>query len=157
MPETKTIRCLPMGLCSWNYRLEGGGVRGSLDYATWTEQGTLRTGAESFRVKKHGALSGRWTLESSRGTSFIAQKSISRHFEISTALGALVLEAESAFTRRFHLTLDGRVLAKYTPDHAFTRRATIEVAAEVDDELIAFTFWLVALCWRRANQAAAAS
>src|SRR5262249_5602425 len=87
-----------------------------------------------------------------------AQKSsaFTRTFEIESAHEILVLRAESAFGRSFLVERSGDVIATIRPDHAFTRRATIDVLARKwHFSTICFAFWLVVITWRRAASSAA--
>jgi hypothetical protein len=144
------IECLPRGICSWNYDLDGDGHRAQTILGGWGERGGLRVDGEFFDVVKEGIWSGRWRLESGSGTLFTAQKvsAFTRTFEISGREGRAVLSAESAFGRTMRLEGE-RVNVTIQPAHPFTRRAGI--SGEVADfRLVAFGFWLTALLWRRA-------
>src|SRR6516165_9248871 len=85
----------------------------------------------SFEVRKHGMLSGHWTLGQGRESVASAQKSstFTRTFEIQSAEVTLVLGTESAFGRGFRIERSGQVLATIRPDDAFTRRAIIDILA----------------------------
>lgn len=146
------IRCIPMGIFSWAFRLEGEGHSASLRLDSFVEQGVIVADDIEFEVKKHGVLSGRWTLERAGQQVASAQKCdpFTRTFDIQTPGGSLVLRAESAFLRDFRLEHSGELLATISPDHLFTRRATIETLAnDLDLPTICFSFWLAALTWRR--------
>jgi hypothetical protein len=144
------IECLPRGICSWNYDLEGGGHRAQTMLGAWGERGGLQVDGEFFDVVKEGIWSGRWRLESGSGTVFTAQKvsAFMRTFEIAGREGGAVLSAESAFGRAMRLEGE-RVNVTIRPMHVFTRRAEISGEA-ADFRLVAFGFWLTALLWRRA-------
>lgn len=148
------IECLPCGICSWNYDLDGEGHRAQTMLNGFGEQGGLQVDGESFDVVKEGIWSGRWRLESGFGTLFTAQKASAfmRTFEITGREGGAVLSAESAFGRTMRLE-GGGVNVTIQPVHAFTRRAGISGEA-ADFRLVAFGFWLTALLWRRAASAA---
>jgi hypothetical protein len=147
------IRCKPKGLCSWDFLLEGEGHQASLSFNWFSEQGTVIADEVPFEVRKHGVLSGHWTLEQDRTPVVSAQKSsaFTRTFEIQNARATLVLCAESAFGRSFRVEHSREVIAALRPDHSFTRRATIETfGRQLDFPMLCFAFWLVVLTWRRA-------
>ncbi len=147
------IRCLPKGICSWDFFLEGEGRQASLEIHWMGEQGSLIADGKLLDVRKHGMFSGHWTLEQGGSILASARKSsaFTRTFEIQDSRETLQLEAESAFRRRFRLQRPEGVIANIVPDHALTRRSNIALLAEDwDFPTIAFAFWLVVLCWRRA-------
>ena len=149
------IRCKPKGICSWDFFLDGEGHHASLDFNWLGEQGAISVDGTSFEVCKHGVLSGQWTLDDAGKHVATAQKStaFTRTFEIQGAHGTLVLRALSSFGRSFCIERSDDVIATITPDHAFTRRATIETHAKnCDFTTTSFSFWLVVLTWRRAAQ-----
>ena len=153
------IRCRPKGVCSWDFLLAGEGHQSTLEFNWSSEQGAIYADEVPFEVKKHGMLSGHWTLEHVGKVFSSAQKStaFTRTFEIQKPGGFLVLRAESAFGRSFRLEHSGDVVATMYPDHPFTRRASIEIRTQKwDFETVSFSFWLVVLTWRRAAQSSSA-
>jgi hypothetical protein len=148
------IRCIPKGICSWNFSLGGDDHHATLEFNWGNEQGNITADEMPFKVRKHGMLSGHWTLD--RGEEQVAtgkkNTAFTRTFEIQDSTDNLVLLAESALTRSFRVERSGDVIATICPDHAFTRRATIDtLAQDLDFTTLAFSFWLVALTWRRAQ------
>lgn len=147
------ILCKPKGICSWDFFLEGDGHHSSLDFNWVSEQGKITADRTSFEVRKHGAFSGRWTLDRAGEQVATAQKSsaFTRTFEIQEPDGPLVLRAESPFGRSFRVDRSNDLIAAIAPVHACTRRATIETRAKnCDFTTISFSFWLVVITWRRA-------
>lgn len=153
------IRCLPTGICSWNFSLEGAGHHADLEFRSFSDQGMLTMDGITFDVNKPSPFSGHWTLD--RGGSSIASarktSALTRTIEIQTASHDLVtLRPESSLGRSFRVERSGVVISRISPDHPFTRRATIESFPEgLDFPTVCFLFWLVALMWRRNAQAAA--
>jgi hypothetical protein len=73
---------------------------------------------------------------------------LTRTFEISGAFGSAELRAQSAIGRT--MVADGPDLSfTITPEHAFTRRATIS-GSWIDFKIVSFAFWLTIITWRRA-------
>jgi hypothetical protein len=141
-----------MGVCSWDFALDGDGDHATLKFNWGSEQGSLTTDGMCFEVRKHGAFSGHWTLEREGARVASAQKSdaLTRKFEIEDCDGRYVLHPEVALGRGFLIECSSNVVAAVRPDHALTRRSTIETFAEdCEFATTAFAFWLVALTWRR--------
>ena len=149
------IRCIPRGICSWNFVLDGAGHQGILALGWMGEQGTITVDEIHFDIQKHGVFSGHWTLNHEGQEVASAQKStaFTRTFEIQDPGGELVLRAKSPLGRSFRLERSNDVIATMFPDHAFTRRATIAILTKQWDlPTLYFSFWLVVLMWRRAAQ-----
>jgi hypothetical protein len=147
------IRCKPKGMCSWDFFVDDESHHASLEFNWLGEQGTITVDGRSFEVRKHGMLSGHWTLDYGPESIASAQKTspFFRTFEIQNAHDSLVLRAESPFGRSFHIERCQEVIATIRPDHAFTRRSTIETLRQKwDFPTLCFAFWLVVLTWRRA-------
>jgi hypothetical protein len=124
------------------------------------EQGSITADGIPFEVRKHGLLFGHWTLDRHGESVASAQKAnpFTRTFEIQHNQESLILCAESAFGRSFRLQRSEEVIATIRPDHAFTRRATIETYTQTGNfPTLCFAFWLVVLNWRRAASASSSS
>ncbi|MDF1754489.1 MAG: hypothetical protein P1U89_17020 [Verrucomicrobiales bacterium] len=127
-----------------------------MNFDLWTETGEIKTHDDHFYIQKHGAFSGKWSLETGSETLAIAEKfsALTRQFDITAGGEDMELRAESAFTRNTLLT-GGGYYVSYCPVHAMTRRATISGEWK-DFTVVAFGFWLTALTWKRAQQSSAA-
>ena len=144
------IRCIPSGICSWDYRLEGDQHSGEVRFRGLGEGGSLVADGQALAVNKGGWLSGEWTLAENGETVVVARKpsAFYRSFELSGPGGSWKLEALSAFARDMHLAGAGTD-CRIEPVHAFTRRAFIS-GRFGDFRVVTFAFWLSALMWRRA-------
>ena len=134
------IRCIPLGICSWDFRLEGEGHKGQLKFAMTGEQGAVIVDAVRFDVRKHGVFSGRWTL-CYRGDEVVqAQKSspFTRAFQLETPDGLIQLTPLSPLGRSFRVCRGEEVLATISPDHPATRRACIEIQTDRWDAPVLF-------------------
>ena len=154
------IRCKPKGICSWEFSLDGDGHHATLEFNWVGEQGNITADGIPFEVRKHGVFGGHWTLNRAGNEVASGQKStaFTRTFEIHDRNDTLVLRAESPFGRSFRIERSGDAIATVIPDHAFTRRATIETLAQKwDFTIVSFSFWLVVLTWRRAAGSGAAT
>ena len=147
------IRCLPTGVCSWNFIVEGAGHQASLEFNWFSESGVITVDGNRFEVIKNGMLSGEWSL-ARNGVEIARADKISvfkRTFIIQRGLDEHILKPASPLGRRFVIERGYEHVARIAPDHAFTRRATINVEAQqYDHEIVFFAFWLVVLMWRRA-------
>ena len=152
------LTCLPMSLCSWDYRISGA-TRGEgiLTFEWMSEQGAIRSGPDACAVRKHGVASGKWTLELNGTAIARAEKpsAMFRQFSIFFENRVFDLRAVSAFSRKFILWEGGRQVGAIEAAHAFTRRATIDCQDSVPEWVELFAFWLVAILWRRAAQSSA--
>lgn len=146
------IRCIPKGICSWDFDLESSEHSASVEFNWVGEEGTIRMDGHLHRIEKHGVFSGQWTMEESAQTVATAKKSsaFTRSFDLTTPAGTITMRAESAFGRTMILKgprFDGTI----TPVHPFTRRAMI--TGQISDfRMACFAFWLTVLLWRRAAQ-----
>jgi hypothetical protein len=147
------LTCLPQSLCNWNFRILGApSGEAGLTFNFFTEQGTISLGGAELTVRKHGWLSGEWSLERGGETYADARKpsAMFRSFELHCGDTELTVKARSPFGRGFDLVAGGGVVGTIQPVHPFTRRATIECGDAVPELAQLFAFWLVVLTWRRA-------
>lgn len=146
------IRCIPKSIYSYDLNFEGDECRAELEFDYIVEQGTIKIDQNTFKVNKHGPLSGHWTLEIEGRVEASAKKSniFTRSFEIQDSAADLSLRAISPFGRSFCIEEAGLEIATISPDLPFTSRITIQLGAKpMEVTTIAFCFWLVVLMWRR--------
>jgi hypothetical protein len=146
------LTCVPMSICSWNYRVLG---LPAGEGRTWinrmSEQGSVSLGGVLYDVVKHGWMSGMWTLEE-RGHVFATAQKLSaftRTMVVSCGEASLTVEAMSPFSRAFELRDRRDVVGVIRPVHLFTRRGEMSCDAAVPQVAQMFVFWLVAMSWRR--------
>ena len=147
------LTCLPKFLCSWDFRVTGlASGPADLSFNFFTEQGSISFDGVQMKIRKHGPLSGRWTLEDNGETLAEGHKpsAMFRAFKIRSANAEIELKAASAFARGFQLSKGGSIVGTIRPAHAFTRRAFIDCSLEVPELIQLFSFWLVVVTWRRA-------
>lgn len=152
--------CIPQSLCTWDFRVLGASAGpASLTFNFFSEQGSILLGATEFAIRKHGPLSGRWTLEQGGQTVVDANKpnALFRSFELSAGAFQLTVQAQSALTRCYDIFSRGRPVGAIRPAHPFTRRAFIECASEIPELAQLFSFWLAVVTWRRAANNSAAT
>jgi hypothetical protein len=147
------LTCLPLGLCSWNYRILGT-TQGQavITFTAMGEQGGIDLGGRRYSIGKQGWLSGRWDLEGGGQVLGTAAKlsPFFRSFAIHAGDVHLSLQAQALVARPFDLRVDGKNVGSIWPAHAFTRRAFIDCDPSVPELIQLFAFWLAALTWRRA-------
>lgn len=147
------LTCTPKSICSWNFQIYGTTPRpADVTFNFMTEQGSISLGRMEFSVRKHGWLSGHWSLEHGGAAYADARKpsALFRAFEISCGPAQHTVKAQSTFTRCFNILTNNRVVGTIQPVHAFTRRAVIECDASVPETTQLFAFWLAVLTWKRA-------
>ncbi len=148
------IQCMPKSVCSWDFNLDGDGHHADLEFNWAGEQGTVTADATPFDVRKDGLLSGHWTLVEGGEGIATAQKAsaLTRSFEVRPGVEPeLLLRPVSMFSRSFLLERLGDPVAAIDKVHAFTRRARIEaLRPDCEFVILAFSFWLTVLMWRRA-------
>ena len=146
------LTCVPKSLCSWDYRVLGAIGPATLTFNYFTEQGSIALNHMVLAVRKHGPLSGYWTLERDGEIFAHARKpsAMFRVFEVTAADLQFIVTAGSPFTRCCDILSGDRVVGSIRPVHAFTRRAIIECSADVPELAQLFSFWLIAITWRRA-------
>lgn len=142
---------VPNSFFSWNSTLSGEGHRAELNFKLMSEQGSISLNGQYYSVNKHGVFSGKWTL-SDRSRSLVSANKLSafmRTFTISGPTGTYTLEAKSAMGRSMVLR-GNRSQATISPDHIFTRRASLSGTLP-DIETTCLAMWLTLLTWRRSS------
>jgi len=148
------LRCVPKGICSWDFRVEGEAGRiGSTGLRSRKEQGSVELGGTTHEIVKHGMMSGRWSLTDGDGRERIAARKpsvFSHRVLLMHAETTYTLQKRGWMSRSFELLGEGEEpLLRIEPDHAFTRRATLRAEELVPMEMLLFAFWLVTLMWQR--------
>jgi hypothetical protein len=147
------LTALPTTLFSWHFRVKAGdALVADVKFDFLAEQGTILHRGDLLAVRKHGPLSGHWTLER-KGEGLaeaIKPSAFQRRFEAILPGGLMMIEAKSALGNGFDLSMGGRSIGTIRPVHLFTRQAAIECEPNVAERDQLFAFWLVALAWRRA-------
>jgi hypothetical protein len=147
------IHLVPRSLCSWDFSATGlSSGTASVEYNWASEQGRILAAPASYEIRKHGVFSGHWTLEHAGSVVAEAHKpsAMFRSFEVTDGGTRLTIRAESALSRVFEIEAAQRVIGRVRPDHAFTRRSTLDCPDSVPEHIQLFAFWLAALTWRRA-------
>ena len=140
-------------MCLWDYRIFGtANDPALLTFDFFTEQGSIQLGEARFTVRKHGPMSGHWTLEHGEHVLADATKpsAMFRSFELQVHDLHFTVRAQTAFTRCYDILCGERRIGTIQPLHPMTRRASIECSPEVPELAQLFAFWLAVITWRRA-------
>lgn len=142
----------PSSIFGWDFEISGP-VSAMASFDWIGECGQIQVNGAIYLVVKQGWLSGEWTLEGGGDVRARASKAgvFGRTLQIHSGGMTLTLKPQTPFTRSFDIDANDRYVGSVTPDHAFTRRSTIDIARTVPAELQVFAFWLIALQWRRAR------
>ncbi|MCC5850005.1 MAG: hypothetical protein JJU29_18110 [Verrucomicrobia bacterium] len=151
------INATPMGLCSWNFTLQGEDLQGETYINFFSESGSIRLNQENYEVKKQGMLSGQWDLVHRGAVLVTAQKGnpFSRTIQFTAPGAEHSLRAESMVGRTMVLESPGAQI-HISPEHPFTRRATLSSSGP-DPKVTLFAFWLTILMWKRASDSNSSS
>lgn len=153
------LTCIPQSLCSWDFRVIGASTGpAALTFNFFNEQGSISISGTEYAVRKHGPLSGHWTLERNAHTYADAQKpsAMFRSFEVQSGAVQLTVKAQSVLGRCYDILTDSQVVGTIRPAHPFTRRAFIECSSSVPELEQLFSFWLAVVTWRRAANSSSA-
>jgi hypothetical protein len=146
------LTCEPCSIFNWDFDVLGADAgQASMTLDFWFEQGTITLGGDQFTIRKHGMMSGHWSLE--KGDEPIADavkpSALFRSFDVLTEGLTLTVAAQSPFTRRFNIFAGNEVIGVVRPTAWFFRRTVIECPASVPETIQLFCFWLAVLTWRR--------
>jgi len=161
-------RADPVGWLSRGYRITNGGeLVGNVESGAWNSRGTIELVRRRFTVRRDGfwnpwyeLADGREVLARARSAGAFRRGFVLFHGgQQGDDKGGEEYRLEQAtfFGRAFELTRRGEALGRIRPLGFLARSAEIELDEELAPELRLFAFWLVALAWRRASAAAAAS
>jgi hypothetical protein len=152
------LRASPAGWFSWNFILTEDGERlAEINLAWLREAGQLSVGEESYRVYREGIMSGTFVLEENGVILARADKpsALYRSFNVYCGDKVYVLEAESAFRRKFVLNCGGERVGSIYPEGALTRKCVVDLPEGIPLAVRTFIVWLVIILWKRESDSAA--
>jgi hypothetical protein len=147
------IQAKPRHLFSWCFELFADRASPTTLELSWIRgRGSFRWDGRFYRMDREALLLGDFFLMNGDVVVAKADKpsALFRRFDITAAGREMTLVAESPLTRRFRLTENGRTIGTIRPNHAFTRKCTIDLPDDIETPVQVFIFWLVVLMWRRA-------
>lgn len=150
--SVETLDCVPRGFWTWTYHVYGSkNGDAQVTFNMFSEQGSIVVSGVEFRIRKHGWLSGTWSLEQDGLTLATATKpsALIRAFDVEADDRRFELRAR-LMTRTFDIFEGSDQPGLIRPAGFFTRRALVECREDVPFLVRLFCFWLAALMWRRA-------
>jgi hypothetical protein len=154
------LRTIPNHWFTWNCEvLENAVPVASINFAAWGEAGELIVQGSRYRVYRESPLSGNFILEENgnRITSAKKPNPLFRAFFLEYAGRQYELKAQSPFGRTFVLQEHGQTIGSICPEHAFTRKAILDLPARIPLAVRIFMVWLVMILWRRQQRQSSAA
>lgn len=150
----------PKSWCSWDFHIydEEGESMCFLDSRLIREKARFTLGELTYDVYRDGMLSRKFTMEY-QGEIYAVAKLTSiwrRRLEIEAGSEAWEL-IPPLLGRKFTFYCDGKAEGRIEPQAWFTRKATIDLPDRIHPAVQVFLFWLVAVSWKRDQEAAASS
>jgi hypothetical protein len=155
------LRIVPHRWFSWDFTVsQGSQAVAEIDISWWRERGELTVQGARFRVSRQGMMSGDFLLESDRGVVARATKPsvMRRLFVVQHEAKTYTLRARSVLGRSFVLLDAEREVGTIAPAGVWSRRADVDLPAEIPLPVQVFLIWLAVLMWKReADSASGAS
>ncbi len=154
------LTCVPQSIFSWNFAVMGtAGRPAAVALEVFGEQGTIFCGGIQYRIRKHGWLSGHWTMEQADSVYAEAMKesALFRFFEVQDSTALFELSAKNPLLRKYEIAIAGNKVGSIAPGGPFTRQTIIDCDPQIPEPTQLFCFWLAALTWRRAARSDAAA
>ena len=152
------LTATPKTWFSWDFTImDGPRAVGEIDTSSWREKGVLTVQGVDYRVYREGVISGDFMLASTESILARAKKASAfrRSFIIEHGGKVYTLRAKSAFRRAFELLDGNREVGSLSPRGIFTRRATVDLPADLPLFLKVFIIWLAVVLWKRESDSAA--
>lgn len=144
-----TIR--PKNWASWDFYVERDGQRlAFVDLAWVREAATMEIGGVVCRFYRDGML-GDFVMEVDGQPVVRADKTsvFTRRFDVLYGERSFVLKPASGLARRFLLIEDDATIGEIRPKNMFTRKADVDLPADLPAEVQIFIIWLVVIMWQR--------
>lgn len=159
MPESRNapLRAVPKSLFSWDYRVFQGDEEVALvDFAWLRERAWVTVDGEDYRIEREGIARGRWFLRSGDGVLASAEKpsAFRRRFDVTVTDRRFTLEPGAPWSRRLVLRHGARERGSIEPEGLLTRKARIDLPADLSLPVRIFLSFLVLVLWKRAHAAA---
>lgn len=155
------LRAIPKGWWTLKYELlDNEEIVALVEFRCATEGANITIGNEVYEARGEGWFNREFFLETTHG-KFIASAdspAFSGRFEVNFDNRLYSLQKDQGLLNTTYVLLDGAdVIGSITPDGIFSTASTIDIPDRVPLPIQAFMFWLVALLWKRATDATAAS
>jgi len=154
------LTCVPQSIFGWNFLVTGTvGRPAVVALEVFGEQGTIFCGGIQYHIRKHGWLSGHWTMEQGDTVYAEAMKesALYRAFEVNDSTALFELKARNPFRRGYQIAIAGQQVGTIEPSGPFTRQTIVDCDPQIPEPTQLFCFWLVTLTWRRGARSNAAA
>lgn len=146
------LRAVPDGWLSWNFTIfDDSRAIAKIDLAWMREAGELHLDGLNYRVCREGILSGSFVIEKEGLVLARAEKPsvLIRSYNVHYNSKSYVLEAASALQRKFVLCEGGQTIGSVRPENALTKKAIIDLPADIAMPVRIFIVWLTLIMWKR--------
>jgi hypothetical protein len=152
------LNAIPRSWFSWSFAvLEGAQPVADIDVSWWREKGELTVQGSPYKVYREGVLSGAFILESAGSVLAQAKKpSLFRRLLILEHAGKRYT-LQPSLGRKFLLFDGSGQLGSISPESIFTRRARVDLPADLPLPVRVFMIWLVVIFWKRSSDSAASA
>ncbi|HRV93417.1 MAG TPA: hypothetical protein P5526_14755 [Anaerolineae bacterium] len=146
------LRAIPDGWFSWDFTIfDNNTPIVNVDLAWVRESGEFNLGGSNYKVYREGFFSGVFILEKQGQALARAEKpsALFRSFKVEYESKSYKLEAETALRRKFVLRAGERRIGTLEPEHAFSRKAIINLPEDIALPVRIFMVWLTIIMWKR--------
>ncbi len=146
------LRAVPDGWLSWNFTIfDDRRAIAKIDLAWVREAGELHLDGVKYRVCREGILSGAFVIEKEGLVLASAEKpsALIRSYTLHYNNKSFILGAASAMQRKFVLREGGQQVGSVWPENAFTKKAVIDLPADIAMPVRIFMVWLTLIMWKR--------
>ena len=151
------LSAVPDGCFSCNFTIfDDHNAIAKIDLAWVREAGELYLEGSNYRVCREGLLSGSFIIEKEGLVLARAEKpsALIRSFKVEYNNKSYILEAASALQRKFVLREGGQTIGSVRPENTFTKKAIIDLPADIAMPVRIFMVWLTLILWKRETDAA---
>jgi hypothetical protein len=145
------LRTVPRHWFTWNCEVIEDDISiAQIQFAAWTNTGELIVEGDRYRVYRESSFSGNFFLEKDGNRLVKAVKpSPFRVFQVYYTGREYELKAESSWKRIFLLHAQGETIGVIRPEHAWTRRAIVDLPDKFPLVVRLFMVWLVLSSWKQ--------
>ena len=147
------LKAKPNSFFSWKFTIfdEAGRSIAAIDIRWVREAGEVRLDGRTCRIYREHLLGGAFVLEEDGKEVARAEKpsALLRSFTVRHGGKQYVLQAASPVVRTFVLSENDHPIGTIKPEHALTRKALIDLPADMPLPVRIFMVWLVLVLWKR--------
>jgi hypothetical protein len=152
------LKVIPKKAWSYGFSVMDGAqpVAGTADRSWWGDKGEFQVQGASYTVHREKS---RYVLESAGRVLAGAERPrrLFRELVIEHSGHKYTLRAKSVFRREFQLFERATYLGSIAPEGLFSRKAAVDLPAELPLYLQVFLMWLVMTFWQEADSIAVTS